>query len=140
MADDAQIRTAELDDDWVWSQEITEPHPRGSDSNVGDAAPRLPPDAVGIRIEVDLRETIELGSRRFVSYALDLRGFLFLPPYDERDTWITPEVLDLARAIERVEHDFEPPAHRETNDGRLWPAGLGDARLYGQAVAPEKCK
>src|ERR1035438_8334387 len=89
-------------------REVAVANPRGGDANVREALPRLARDAVGPDLEVDALQPLELGPRGSVGDALDLRrSLLGSEADDKRDPAILPEVLALARRVERVEDDLE---------------------------------
>src|SRR5215472_9005452 len=72
-------------DDLPARPEVAVPRPRRPDANVRDVLPRLAFNAVRPGCEVDLLESFEIVSSRFVGDALNLRGLLLVPADHERD-------------------------------------------------------
>lgn len=107
-------------------------NPRGTNANVGEVRPRLAIDPVGVRVEIDLLEAIELGSSRLVGEPFELNSLVVVPTDHERDPRISPEILHFSRRAERVEHDLEAIADPVTDYGRLGHAVDGHRRLHAE--------
>lgn len=68
--------------------------------------------------EVERLERVELGAFRFVRDAFVLDGDLIAAD-DNSHGRILPQVVSLARGIDRVEEQFEAVRHDEADDGSL---------------------
>lgn len=113
---------SELRNLWRRSIEVAVANPSRSDAHIRDPGPMLVLETVREGAEVQLLESREFGSPRFVRYPFVLHGALVATRQsadDEGELRVAAEVVHLPSRVNRIEEELEAVRNSNTNDRGL---------------------